>query len=173
MKKRKKMEQSDSTSIATPYELATLASRISPERCAKDPSGAVDHALVVLSAAKTALWREKEQEKEWEAEEKAFCGARKDWLRGIKQITGERRRDRATTRFTEFMEHKAPGNDLSHYQRDGFTLIEIHEFEDDFIGWKNQPKRKKGKQGHRKSESDGRLRTELVGLVPTKPRKSA
>jgi hypothetical protein len=30
------MEQSDSTSGVTPYELATLASRIDPERCASD-----------------------------------------------------------------------------------------------------------------------------------------
>ena len=172
MKKKRKPEQSDLTRV-TPYELATLASRIDPEGCARDSQRALEHAWAVLKRAEYTLWRAKEEEKEWEAYEKAHDEIRDDWARGIKQITGERRRDRATRRFTKFMEHKAPGNDLSHYKRDGFTLNEIHELELDFTNWKKQPKRKKGKQGHRISESDGRLRTELVGLVPTKPRKPA
>jgi hypothetical protein len=35
------MEQSDSMNKVTPYELATLASRINPERCTGDPKGAI------------------------------------------------------------------------------------------------------------------------------------
>src|SRR5262245_38631262 len=114
MKKRRKPEQSDSTSRVTPYELATLASRIHPERCGREPQRALDDALDVLKKAEYALSRAKEEEKHLEAYEKAFDEIREDWGRGIKEITGERRRDRATRRFTEFMEQKAPGNDLSH-----------------------------------------------------------
>jgi hypothetical protein len=175
MKKSRKPEQSDSTSRVTPYELATLASRINPDLCARDPMRALDDALTFLKNAEWALYRLKEEEKELDE----YCEAvvsgkiREDWVRGIKQITGERRLDRATRKFTDFMEHEEPGSDLSHYQIDGFTLLEIHEFERDFANLKKQPKRKKGKQGRRISERDGRLRTELVGLAPTKPRKPA
>ena len=46
-------------------------------------------------------------------------------------------------------------------------------FEAEFSNWRKQPKRKKGKQGRRISEHDGRLRTELLALLPKKPRKPA
>jgi len=65
------------------------------------------------------------------------------------------------------MKHESPG-DLDGYKRDGFTPIEVHELELKFAEWKKQPK---GKQGRRLSEQDGRLRTELSGLVPRKPSK--
>jgi hypothetical protein len=163
------MKQRDSTSIATPYELATLATRLYPDRCASDIQRALNDAVALLKTAANTLSRLEKEEKELEESVDAI---RFDWVRGIKEITGEPRRDRATRRFTEFMKHREPGNDLSEYQSDGFTEREVYgDLGPDFFNWKNKPKRKKRKQGHRTSDSDGRLRTELVGLVPTKPRK--
>ena len=157
----------------TPYELATLAGRIDPERCMKDPNGALKAAVEFLRHAKYALRDavEEDRKNEQEVEEfhkfdEAKCV---DWAKGIREITGEQRRDRATSKFTEFMKHKSPGN-LGGYKRDGFTPIEIHELQSEFAEWKKQPK---GRQGRRLSEHDARLRTELSGLVPRKPRKHA
>jgi hypothetical protein len=161
----------------TPYQLATLASRIDPERCARDRKRALDDAVDLLERAESALWRAKEEEAADEAAGEAYLKwldkTRKDWVRGLKEITGERRRERATRRFTEFMEHRAPGKDLSHYKRDGFTLTEIRDLQHDFTNWKKQPKRKKGKQGRRISESDGRLRIGRLRLAATKPQRAA
>ena len=157
----------------TPYELATLASRIDPERCMKDLSGALTAAVELLRSAKDVLRRAAEEDRRNEQEQQEFDEQHETkcvgWAKGIKEITGEQRRDRATSKFTEFVKHESPGN-LGAYKRDGFTPIEIHELQDEFVEWKKQPKRK---QGRRRSEHDGRLRTELVGLVPTKPRKRA
>ncbi len=66
------MEQSDSISKVTPYELATLASRISPERCARDPVRALDDAAKLVHAAKFALWRAREDEKTWKHMNRAW-----------------------------------------------------------------------------------------------------
>ena len=157
----------------TAYELATLASRIDPERCMKDPSGALKVAVDLLRSAKYVLWCAEEEdrrnEQEGQEEEKYYESKCVDWAKGIKEITGEQRRDRATSKFTEFVKYESPG-DLGGYKRDGFTPIEIHLLQGEFVEWKKKPKRK---QGRRRSEHDGRLRTELVGLVPTKPRKRA
>ena len=156
----------------TPYQLATLASRIDPERCARDPKRALDDAVDLLTEAESALWRAKEEEATGDAYLKYLDETREDWVRGLKRITGERRRDRATRQFTEFMEHRAPGKNLSHYKRDGFTLNEIRDLHQDFTNWKKQPRRKKGKQGRRISESDGRLRIGRLRLVAAKPQKA-
>jgi hypothetical protein len=172
------MEDSNSTQRVTPYELATLASRIDPERCASDPAGALAAAQRLLSDAKDATWNaEVEERKEAEASEEYLKWQDEkhiDWVRGIKDITGEQRRGRAEKRFAEFMEHERPRTakqELTVYKRDGFSEVEIHDLELRFTARKKQPKRKKGKQGRRISEHDRRLRTQLVGLVPRKPRK--
>jgi hypothetical protein len=166
----------------TPYELATLASRIDPERCVKDPTGALRAAVELLRCAKHVVWcaveEDKRNEQEWEEIQKFEESTRVDWAKGTKQITREKRRERAARKFKEFLKHQAlalrakdvpgwPGN-LSDYERDGFTLAEVDEFERCFAEWK---KPRKGKQGRRISQHDGRLRTELVGLVPRKPSK--
>ncbi len=173
------MEQRNSKTTVTPYELATLASRIDPERCASDPAGALAAAQRLLSDAKDATWNaEVEERKEAEASEeyeKWQDEKHLDWVCGIKDITGEHRRDRATRRFTEFMEHELPGTakqELTVYKRDGFSEVEIHDLELRFTAWKKQPKRKKGKQGRRISEHDGRLRVGSFRLAPRKSRKS-
>jgi hypothetical protein len=172
------MKQSDSTERVTPYELATLASRIDPERCASDPQGAIAAAQALLILAENACAREeadrKKNEEEVEALYKLETETRVDWARGIKEITRERRRDRATKRFADFMEHESPASakgNLSHYQREGFTLEEVFELKHHFTNWKKQPKRKKGKQGRRISEHDGRLRVGSFRLAPIKSRK--
>jgi hypothetical protein len=157
----------------TPYELATLAGRIDPERCMKDPNGALKAAGEFLRHAKyvlrDAVEEDRRNEQEVEEETKSYEAKCVDWAKGIRKITGEQRRDRATSKFTEFMKHESPGN-LGGYKRDGFTPIEINELGIEFAEWKKQPK---GRQGRRLSEHDGRLRTELSGLVPRKPRKRA
>jgi hypothetical protein len=168
------MKQSDSTSRVTPYDLATLASRIHSELCANDPKEAIAAAERLLSEARYALARaeaEEEKHKQESAKYDKWLETRVAWVRGIKDITREHRRDRAIKRFTAFMEHEAPGEDLSHYKRDGFTVFEVMLLKHQFRTWRKQPKRKKGKQGRRISQHDGRLRTELVGLVPRKPSK--
>jgi len=40
-KEKTKMEQSDSVNRVTPYDLATLASRIYPDLCGSDPEKAI------------------------------------------------------------------------------------------------------------------------------------
>src|SRR4029453_12288471 len=158
----------------TPYELATLAGRIDPERCMKDPNGALKAAVDLLRCTKHVLWcaAEEDRTNEQELEEfhkfdEAKCV---DWAKGIREITGEQRRDRATSKFTEFMKHESPGN-LGGYKRDGFTPNEIHDLQDEFTDWKKEPKRKKGRQGRRISEHDRRLRVGSFQLTPRKPRK--
>jgi hypothetical protein len=164
----------------TPYQLATLASRIDPERCVKDPTGALRAAVELLRHAKHVVWRaveeDKRNEQELEEIEKDRQETRVDWAKGTKEITCERRRERAARKFTEFLKHQAPAlraknipgwpGNLSDYKRDGFTLEQVDAFELEFAEWK---KPRKGKQGRRISQHDGRLRTELVGLVPRKP----
>ena len=173
------MEQSDSMNKVTPYELATLASRINPERCTSDPEGAIAAAQELLVQAERACNREKadrrEKKEKLEALQKEWEETHVDWARGVKEITKEDRRDRAIKLFTQFMEHEPPehARNLNDYRRDGFTLTQVFYLEDHFTDWKRQPKPKKGKQGRRISDHDGRLRTELVGLVPKKPRKRA
>jgi hypothetical protein len=170
------MERNNSIRRVTPYELATLASRIDPERCATDPHEALANAHRFLSVAKSVIAcaeaEEKKEEEGWEEHDKWADEKHIDWVRGIKRITVEGRRDRAEKRFTEFVEHEAPGtakHELTVYKRDGFSEFEAHDLELRFTDWKKQPKRKKGNQGRRISEHDGRLRTQLVGLVPKKP----
>jgi hypothetical protein len=177
-KEKTVMEQSDSISKVTPYELATLASRIDPERCASAPEEAIAAAESLLSEAQNAIAvvekRERKHEEEWTAHAKRLTDTHLDWVRGIKDITGENRRDRATMRFTQYMAQGASPKvkaEFSRYKRDGFTLADVNLLQFEFRHWRKQPKRKKGKQGRRISAYDGRLRTKLVGLVVTKPRK--
>ena len=174
MKKAKATKEQSASSEVTPYELATLASRIDPERCASNPEEAIAAAERLLSEARYAISRAEAEERKHEEECAAYekeLETRVDWVHAIKQITNERRRDRATRRFAEFVEHEVPEKRLSQYKRDGFTIDEAMYLEHEFSEWRKQPKRKKGKQGRRISERDGRLRTELVGLVPRKPRE--
>jgi hypothetical protein len=179
------IEQSDSTSGVTPYELATLASRICPERCFSDPEEAIAAAENLLREAGAALWRayQEEREKEWEQEEAQM--PRINWIEAVKQITGQERRDRAVKRFLHFIEHDAehnglpgrfapcgsPKQQLEYKRRQGFTHWEVSHLQREFTSWTKEPKRKKGKQGRRISEHDSRLRTPSVRLLPTKPRK--
>ena len=157
----------------TPYELATLASRINPERLDQDPDAALEDALEILRSAVHVIWRDAAEEKqvarETEEDERIYETKSVGWAKGTKEITGEQRRDRAMSKFTEFMKQQSPGN-VPRYRQDGFTPNEIYNLRRKFAEWKKQPK---GKQGRRLSEHDGRLRTELSGLVPRKLRKQA
>jgi hypothetical protein len=146
-----------------------------------DPEGAIAAAQTLLSEGKIALSmqraHERAQKKEMELMDAIQRETREeDWSRALKDITSEARRDRAIKRFKQFLDYQFPGKAeerLSTFKRDGFTLLEISGLRDLFQEWRGQPKHKKGKQGRRKSEYDGRLRTELVGLVPRKPRTRA
>jgi hypothetical protein len=157
----------------TPYELATLASRIYPERLGLDPDPALNDTLEILRFAVAIIRRDAGEERkvaqETEEEERAYHTKSEDWAKGVKEITGEHRRDRAERKLTEFMKHASPGN-LAGYMRDGFTPNEIHNLRRKFAEWKKQPK---GKQGRRLSEHDGRLRVGSFALLPKKPRKQS
>jgi hypothetical protein len=169
------MEQSDSESGITPYELATLASRIDPARCASDPKEAVSAAERLLGEADAALDRAYQERRTKEWKEELVKAPRIDWVQAAKQITGQKRRDRALQHFLQLIKHIWPRRweeELKRFKREGLTEDDdICYLQQDFEKWRNQPKRKKGRQGRRISEHDGRLRTQLVGLVPRKPRK--
>ena len=162
------MEQSDSTSGVTPYELATLATRINPERCISDPKQAIAAAERLLQEAEVAIERayQEGRRKEWELEEAQMPPV--NWVRALKQITDQDRRDRAEERFLEFMEHELPGKSkqqLNRYRRDGFTQYDIDTLQHHFTNWQKEPKRKKGKQGRVKNpEKDGRTKPKLTPL---------
>jgi cobalamin biosynthesis Mg chelatase CobN len=48
----------------TPYELATLASKICPDLCMKNPTEAIEIVERLLSAARMALWQWEQNERE-------------------------------------------------------------------------------------------------------------
>lgn len=150
----------------TPYELATLAARISPGRCTEEPQNAVLDAMDLLNAAENLISAD---EKAAANRDEMLLERSVNWAKGIKKITKQTRRDRAEHWFRRFMD----GADTSVYKRDGFTRLDVHELAPRFAEWMEKPKRRKSKQGRRISKHDGRLRTELVGLVPTKPPKRA
>jgi hypothetical protein len=162
------MEQSDATSEVTAYKLATLATRINPERCISDPKEAIAAAERLLQEADVAIERayQERRMKEWEVEEAQM--PRIHWGRALKQITGQDRRNRAEERFLEFMEHDLPGKSkqqLNAYKRDGFTQYEIEFLKRHFTNWQKEPKRKKGKQGQVKNrEKDPRTKPKLTPL---------
>ena len=142
-----------------------------------NPKGAIAAAEKLFNEAKYASARaeaeDRKNEEEQAAWDKEVSEGRVDWVPGIKNITGDRRRDRATKRFAEFMEHEASGKNFRDYKRDGFTVQELFELNHKFTQWKKQPKCKKGKQGRRISDHDGRVRVGSMRLVPIKPRKAA
>jgi hypothetical protein len=167
------MEQRSLTSKMNPLELATLAARICPRICVTSPAKAIAAAERLLQEAETASERAHQEEgrKDFERYEAELSV---DWLTALKEITGQKRRDRAVERFLAFVEHDEPGKSkerLDSFKREGITPINMFAYHDAFKNWLKDAKRKKGKQGRRKSDHDGRLRTELVGLVPTKPSK--
>jgi hypothetical protein len=174
MKKRRKPERNKATQITrvTPYELATLAARICPARCIDGPEEAIRAAQKLITAGKSMIMVAEAMErleKEEEAErEEALSEKNVDWSRGIKEITGEGRRDCGMKRFKQFLECYYPGEaqeQLNTYKRDGFTLLETMILEQDFRDWRKQPKRKKGKQGQVKNrEKDVRTKPKLTPL---------
>jgi hypothetical protein len=165
------MEQNESLRA---YQLATLASRICPELCVSDPKEAIASAERLLCEAREAIHRAHQEEgrKDWERHEAEL--GREEWIIALKVITGQKRRDRAVERFLAYAEHEESAESkqmLNSYKRDGFPVSEMLAYRELFRKWHKQPRRKKGKQGRRTSQHDRRLRTELVGLVPAKPRK--
>jgi hypothetical protein len=86
------MEQSASIRRVTPYELATLASRIDPERCSRDPEGAIAAAQALFTQAENACAREEADrrkfEEEVEEDYKFQRETRVDWVRGCKRYHG-------------------------------------------------------------------------------------
>jgi hypothetical protein len=173
------MEQNDQKKLAA-YELATLASRLWPEACVADPDRAIAAAETLITKAANSLaraeWEATKNEREHEEWQRGHSEIMLGWSEGIKYITKEARRDRATQWFTKFVRHGAPADvkgKSAHYKRNGISLDEAQWLEDLFAEWKRQPKPQKGRQGRRISENDGRLRTELDGLVAKKPRKAS
>jgi hypothetical protein len=120
----------------TPYELATLASRINPERCISDPREAIAAAERLLQEAAVAIDRAHQEEgrKDWEREEAQM--PRINWVRALKEITGQKRRDRAVKRFLEFVEHEEPEESKQHlnlYKCDGFPASEMFAYQELFM----------------------------------------
>ena len=158
----------------TPYELATLASKICPDLCMENPTEAIDVVERLLSAARTALWKQEQDQRELEEINRHTAETRMDWARGVRWITGEQRLERASKRFIKFLREQNPdGVELITCKREGFTIDEAWWLEHLYEMWKEKPKSKKGKQGRRISERDGRLRIGAIKLGPQKTSKAA
>ena len=158
----------------TPYELATLASKICPGLCMENPKEAIDVVQRLLSAARRELQEEEQNEREiedlnrWEAE------TRMDWGSGIRSITREQRLERASKRFIKFLGEQNPGGvELISCKRQGFTVADVQWLQHLYENWKEEPKSKKGKQGRRISKRDGRLRIGAMKLASQKTSKAA
>jgi len=167
------MEQSDSIGRVTRYQLATLAARIWPRVCVESPARAIAVAERLLEQAEVSIERayQEQRNEEWKQEEAQM--PRKRWVAGLKEITGQKRRDRAEKRFAQFMEHQLPGKSkqqLNSFKREGFSQYEIAFLQHHFRNWVKEPKRKKGKQGRRISDADRRLR---IGSFRLSSKKTA
>jgi hypothetical protein len=163
----------------TPYELATLASKICPDLCWDDPAGAIKVVRRLLSEAQVDLWEEKRKEKRREEQATIRCY---DWAEGIRCITHEQRLDRALKRFMKFLKNPdgvGPWDrdwerELTILKREGFTDYDVSYLEQFYQEWsKEKPKPKKGKQGRRISKRDGRLRIGVMKLASQKTSKAA
>jgi hypothetical protein len=158
----------------TPYELATLASKICPGLCMENPTKAIDVVERLLSAARMALWNQEQNERELEEVNRHAAEARMDWASGVRCITREQRLERASKRFIKFLREQNPdGVELITCKREGFTIEDAQWLEHLYEMWKEKPKSKKGKQGRRISERDGRLRIGAIKLAPQKTSKAA
>lgn len=158
----------------TPYELATLASKICPHLCKENPTEAIDVVKRLLSAARMELWKQEQNEREVEEIHRHEAETRIDWASGVRSITGEQRLERASKRFIKFLREQNPdGVELMTCKREGFTIEDADGLELLYDSWKEKPKSKKGKQGRRISERDGRLRIGAIKLAPQKTSKAA
>jgi hypothetical protein len=169
------MNQSASTTKVTPYELATLASKICPGLCVENPKEAIAVVNRLLSAARRRLWEDEQNEREVEEAYKYEAETRIDWASGVRSITHEQRLERALKRFTKFIREENPdGVELITCKREGFTIEHAQWLEHLYGGWKEKPKsKKKGRQGRRISERDGRLRIGAMKLASPKTSKAA
>lgn len=159
---------------ATPYELATLASKICPDLCMKDPREAIKVVERLLSAARGELWQLEQNEREIEDLNRYEAETRVDWASGVRSITREQRLERASKRFIKFLREQNPdGVELITCKREGFTIADASWLNHLYEMWKRKPKSKKGKQGRRISKRDGRLRIGAMKLVPQKTPKAA
>jgi hypothetical protein len=143
-------------------------------RVGGDPNEAVAIVKQFFDAAKAAKHDayQKKRSKEWQ--EELAKAPRENWASAVKQITLQNRRDRAELYFAEFMKAQWPDRweeRLDQLKRDKFNFDDIDSWRRAFEEWCKQPQRKKGKQGRRVSEHDGRLRTPLGRLLPKKSRK--
>jgi hypothetical protein len=168
------MEHSDSMKKVTPHELATIASKICPDLCVENPTEAVEVVQRLLSAARLALWQEEQNKRELEESNRYDAETRMDWPSGLKSITGEQRLERASKRFIKFLTEQNPnGVELIACKRDGFTIEDARWLQHLYGMWEQKPKPKKGKQGRRISQRDGRLRIGKMKLAHQKTSKAA
>lgn len=170
------MEESDLTAMeqVTPYELATLASKICPNLCMENPTEAINVVQRLLRAARSELFWEEERERGSDERYRYEEETRVDWASGVRSITGEQRLERASKRFIKFLREQNPdGVELITYKREGFTLLDTYRLGQFYRTWKEKPKPKKGKQGRRISERDGRLRLGALKLACPKTAKAA
>src|SRR5215470_13007568 len=92
----------------TPYELATLASKICPDLCMENPTEAIDVVQRLLKEAEVALWQQEQYEREREEANRYDAETRMDWASGVRRITGEQRLERASKRFIKFLREQNP-----------------------------------------------------------------
>jgi hypothetical protein len=152
-----------------PYELATLAARICPELCLKNPLEAIGKAKELLSAVTIEDWMS--DARMVAAIKEKMQKLRRPYNEGIKIITRQEDKPyRAEDYFGRFLEYKhgtkkAKAAALSVYKEKGFTEAEVAELQKEFAEWWPQHKRKKGKQGHVKNpEEDDRTKPRPAGM---------
>lgn len=121
-----------------------------------------------------ALWKEDQNEREVEDILRHEAETRIDWASGVRGITREQRLERASKRFIKFLKEQNPdGVELITCRREGFTIQDADWLADLYEEWKEKLKSKKGKQGRRISERDGRLRIGAMKLAAQKSSKAA
>jgi hypothetical protein len=163
----------------TAAELATLAARIDPGLCQQRPTEAIKAAIALIEAANKTIDL-KRMERELEKATEQMDNEQADdpnspfhfkYQRGVKLITGEKRRERALSRFRAFLgsQEKTKGTIdqlLTEYRQNGFTGGKISHLREEFATWKAEEKsrmakqsraQRKGRQGRVKSKDDKRL----------------
>jgi len=176
---------------AKTYALAMLSMQLCPELCKTKPDEAITIAekllwAVLLHQKKVKQWASKADAGRKQRSQEVAKGKKEpvSYSEAVRFIcdeyfTAHPKLYRAKERFIKFwanengITEREAKRQLRDYEdgKRNFTCGEALNLKEKYDALKLLPKKKKGKQGRRTSDHDGRLRTDLVGLVPTKPRK--
>jgi hypothetical protein len=147
-----------------PYELATLAARICPELCLKNPVEAIGRAQRLLAAVsiEDSVSSDRVVAEMKDRENRKLATRRVDFQSGVRKITGVEKRGTGRYSALYWFERFLKGKDgrkwkvwLETYRRNEFTELELRKLLEEFEDWRWP--RKKGTQGRRRSKYDRRV----------------